>query len=57
MKNQILENALYETDEEHYYQPIKTKVTCKDSNIEYESNGDKYKNLPISEYLEETKIN
>ena len=39
MKNQILENALYETDEEHYYQPIKTKVTCKDNNIEYESNG------------------
>ena len=57
MKNQIFENAPYETDEEHYYQPIKTKVTCKDSNIEYESNGDKYKNLPISEYLEETKIN
>ena len=57
MKNQILKNALYETDEEHYYQLIRAKVTCKDSNIEYESNGDKYKNLPLSEYLEAKKIN
>ena len=38
-------------NEEDYYEPIKTKHAFDDNYIEYESRGDKYRNLSLAEYL------
>ena len=37
---------------DHYYKPIKTKSTFNGNYIEYESKGDKDKNLSLEEYLD-----
>ena len=38
--------------EEDYYKPIKTVNAFDDNQVEYESNGDKDKPLPIKEHLD-----
>ena len=45
-----IENLFGEFDEDHY-KPIKTVSIFNDNCIEYESKGDKDKNLPLKEYL------
>ena len=38
--------------EEDYYKPIKTVNAFDDNQVEYQSNGDKDKPLPIKEHLD-----
>ena len=38
--------------DEDYYKPIKTKIAFNDNYIEYESKGDKDKNLSAKEYFD-----
>ena len=48
-----VENLFVECDEDYYYEPIKTNGNY----IEYESRGDKDKNLSLKEYLDIIKPN
>ena len=47
--------TLFEPDEEDYYKPIKTGNAFSSNYIEYERNGNKYKNLLIDDYLDKVK--
>ena len=38
--------------DEDYYKPIKTKIAFNDNYVEYESKGDKDKNLSAKEYFD-----
>ena len=44
-------NLLHQSTDKGYYKPIKTKSTFNGNYIEYESNGDKDKNLSAKKYL------
>ena len=46
-----IENLFDEINED-YYKPVKTKIAFNDNYIEYESRGDKDKNLSPKEYLD-----
>ena len=43
---------MYESEEEDYYEPVRTNNDFRNNYIEYESNGDKYKTLLVEEYLD-----
>ena len=43
--------ALFESDEDDYYKPIKTSNAFNSNYIEHKSNGDTNKYLSIKEYL------
>ena len=45
-----IENLFDEINED-YYKPVKTKIAFNDNYIEYESRGEKDKNLSPKEYL------
>ena len=47
--------ALFESDEEDYYKPIRTDNAFSSNHTEYESTGDKDKTLPIKECLDKIK--
>ena len=42
---------MYESEEEDYYEAVKTGDAFNNKYIEYESNGDKDKILSVKEYL------
>ena len=44
-------NLFNQSNDEDYYKPIRTKSAFNSSYIEYESNGDKDKNLSVKKYL------
>ena len=44
--------TLYETEEEDYYEPVRTSNAFSINYIEYESNGDQDKILSVKEYLD-----
>ena len=44
--------TLFESDEEDYYKPIRTRNVFSSNYIEYESNGNKDKTLFINDYLD-----
>ena len=44
-------NLFSQSTDEDYYKPVKTKSAFNGNYIEYESNGDKDKNLSAKEYL------
>ena len=46
-----LKKLFNKVNEEGYYKPIKTKGTFNDNYIEYESRGDKDKNLLLDDYF------
>ena len=46
-----IENLFGEFNDENYYEPIKTKDAFNNNYIEYESRGDKNKNLSLKQYL------
>ena len=56
-KDKVLRDkrALFESDEDDYWEPIKTSNAINSNYIEYESNGDKSKSLLIKEYLNKIK--
>ena len=47
----VVRNLFNQSSDEDYYKPIKTKSDFNGNYIEYESNGDKDKNLSAKEYL------
>ena len=44
--------TFYESEEEDYYEPVRTSDAFDNNYIEYESNGDKDKILSVKEYLD-----
>ena len=50
-------NLFNQPTDEGYYKPIKTKSAFNGNYIEYESNGDKDKNLSAKEYLNMVRPN
>ena len=46
-----IENLFGEFNDEGYYEPTKTKDAFNNNYIEYESRGDKNKNLSLKQYL------
>ena len=52
IKDKIIRDIknLFEQKED-YYKPVRVVNFCSNNYIEYESNGDRYKTLPIEEYL------
>ena len=53
MKLNIKEKDLFDLSiDDDYYKPIITKGACNNSYIQYESRGDKGKDLSIEEYLD-----
>ena len=53
IKDKVLRDirTLFELHEDDYYKPIRTGNASSSNYIEYESNGDKDKSLPVNEYL------
>ena len=47
-----IENLFGEVNEEDYYKPVKTKGAFNNNYIEYESKGDKDKNLSLEKWLD-----
>ena len=47
--------TLFEQQEENYYKPKKVSNFWNNNYIEYESNGDKNRNLLLEEYLHKIK--
>ena len=47
--------ALFEQQEEDYYKPKRVSNFWNNNYIEYESNGDKNRNLSLDEYLNKIK--
>ena len=43
---------LYDKIDEDYYKPVKTKGAFNDNYMEYESTGEKDKNLSFEEYFD-----
>ena len=43
---------LYDKIDEDYYKPVKTKSAFNDNYMEYESTGEKDKNLSFEEYFD-----
>ena len=46
---------MYGSNKKDYYKPIRTGNVFSSNYIEYESNGDKNKSLPIEEYLDKIR--
>ena len=57
-KDKVLRDirALFESDDDHYYKPIKTNNAFSSSYIENKSNGDKHKCLSIKEYFNKIRL-
>ena len=47
--------TLFDSDEEDYYEPVRTDNAFSSNYIEYKSNGDKHKTLSIEEYLDKIR--
>ena len=47
-----VENLFNQSTDENYYKPIKTKSAFNGNDIEYQSKGDKDKNLSLEEYFD-----
>ena len=47
--------ALYDTDEENSYKPIKAKGAFSGNYIEYDSNGDRSENYSLAKYLQKIR--
>ena len=48
-------NTLFEQQEEDFYKPIRVVTFWNNNYIEYESSGDRNKNLSVKEYFNEIK--
>ena len=46
---------MFKLDEKDYYKPIKIRNAFSNNYIEYESNADKDRTLPIEEYLDKIR--
>ena len=53
IKDNVLRDirTLFESDEDHYYKPIRTNNAFSNNYIEYESSNDKNKSFSVKEYL------
>ena len=48
-------NTLFEQQEEDFYKPVRVVTFWNNNYIEYESSGDRNKNLSVKEYFNEIK--
>ena len=57
IKNKMIRDmrTLFESDEEYYYEPVRTGNAFSGNNTEYESNEDKDKTLSKEEYLDKIR--